>query len=78
MRQMPYQLDSQWTRSAAAAALGIMLALGLLRADEGLRLPSELRPVAELVSVVVCVLAPGPPLTAPGVAPRLDAARAGR
>ena len=78
MKQMPYPLDSQWTRSAAAAALGILLALGLLRAGEGLRLPSELWPVVELVSTAVCIFVPGPVLTPPGTAPRLDIARPGR
>lgn len=75
---MPYQPDSQWTRSAAAAALGVVLAFGLLGAGGGLRLPPELRPVAEFVSSVACIFVPGPVLTRPGAAPRLEAVRVGR
>ena len=78
MRPMPFLMDSQWTRSAAGIVVGLLLISGGLRAGQGLGIPSELRPVIEFVVAAACVLVPGPVLTPPGVAPRLDAGPAGR
>jgi len=71
MTLMPSFMDNQWARSAAGVALGLLLTCGGLRVGEAPPLPSELRPVLDLVAAAACVFVPGPVLTAPGAAPRL-------
>jgi len=77
MNRMNTQIDGQWARSAAAVVVGFALLLGMLRPGTGLSVPGELRPLLQLIATASCILVPGPILSRPGSAPRLDLGRPG-
>lgn len=78
MRHMPSQLDTQWARSLAAVLIGFALLCGAFGYGGRMTIPGELEPVVRLIATAACIVAPGPLLTPPGAAPRLDIAAPGR